>query len=115
MSPEIHAQPTSRQHLWGPLAPWLVFVVATWPLRAWIVDDAAISFAYAHNFATGHGLTSQPGVTAPLTMWSDGPALRPRPNGPTMGNARKPSSSAPGNMAQADVFRSPAAAPSRAA
>ncbi len=63
MSPEIHAQPTSRQHLWGPLAPWLVFVVATWPLRAWIVDDAAISFAYAHNFATGHGLTSQPGVT----------------------------------------------------
>lgn len=29
--------------------------------RTWIVDDAAISFAFAKNLAEGHGLTCQPG------------------------------------------------------
>ncbi|MBL8749914.1 MAG: hypothetical protein JNK78_12190 [Planctomycetes bacterium] len=29
---------------------------------AWIVDDAAISFAYARNLAAGHGPAAQPGV-----------------------------------------------------
>lgn len=30
----------------------------------WIVDDAGITFAYARNLATGHGLLSQPGAAA---------------------------------------------------
>lgn len=29
---------------------------------SWIVDDAAISFAYARNLAAGHGLVAQPGA-----------------------------------------------------
>lgn len=31
-------------------------------LGTWIVDDAGISFAYARNLATGHGLVAQPGL-----------------------------------------------------
>lgn len=34
------------------------------PLRDWIVDDAAISMAYARNWSEGHGLVAQPGAGA---------------------------------------------------
>ncbi len=44
------------------LAPLLVYVLHTLPLRAWIIDDAGISYAYARNLAQGYGLTAQPGL-----------------------------------------------------
>ncbi len=37
----------------------------------WLIDDAAISFAYARNFIHGHGLVSQPGVP-PVEGYSNG-------------------------------------------
>ncbi len=42
--------------------PLFVFVLHALCFRAWIVDDAGISFVYARNLATGHGLVSQPGM-----------------------------------------------------
>lgn len=44
------------------LLPLLVFLVHASFHAGWIIDDAGISFAYARNLATGHGLVSQPGV-----------------------------------------------------
>ena len=41
--------------------PMVVFVAHSSLFWGWIVDDAGISFAYARNFADGHGLVSQPG------------------------------------------------------
>ena len=40
----------------------LVFVLHVTLFGRWIADDAGISFAYARNLATGHGLVSQPGA-----------------------------------------------------
>ena len=39
-------------------------------LGEWLVDDAGITFAYARNLGSGHGLVSQPGV-APLEGFSN--------------------------------------------
>lgn len=44
------------------LAPILVFTLHSITFGTWIVDDAAISFAYSHNLAFGHGLVAQPGA-----------------------------------------------------
>jgi hypothetical protein len=43
------------------IVPFVAFAVAAFPLSAWIVDDALISFAYARNLADGAGFVSQPG------------------------------------------------------
>lgn len=37
------------------------FLAHSWVFRAWIVDDAGISFAYAKHLAQGQGLVGQPG------------------------------------------------------
>ena len=42
--------------------PLLVFALHVTLFGTWIDDDAGISFAYARNLATGHGLVSQPGA-----------------------------------------------------
>ena len=39
-----------------------VFVIHALLFRAWLIDDAGISLAYARNLANGYGLTAQPGV-----------------------------------------------------
>ena len=52
----------TRAVLWGALAALALYVGHAALLGAWIVDDAGISFAYARNLATGHGLVSQPGA-----------------------------------------------------
>lgn len=44
----------------GPLVLYGLHGLVLWP---WINDDAGISFAYARNLASGHGLVSQPGMT----------------------------------------------------
>ncbi len=44
------------------LVPFMIFAFNTLPLDNWIIDDAGISFAYARNLASGHGLVSQPGM-----------------------------------------------------
>lgn len=41
---------------------FVVYLVLCIPLRDWLVDDAAISMAYAANWTAGHGLVAQPGV-----------------------------------------------------
>lgn len=40
--------------------PLVIFGLHTALVNGWIVDDAAITFAYARNLADGHGLVSQP-------------------------------------------------------
>lgn len=42
--------------------PVVVFVLHAVLFGTWLMDDAGISFAYARNLATGHGLVSQPGA-----------------------------------------------------
>ena len=44
------------------LGPLIVYLVTTWPLWEWIVDDAGITFSYARSLAQGHGLVAQPGL-----------------------------------------------------
>ncbi|MFZ5980770.1 MAG: hypothetical protein ACOYVF_09080 [Candidatus Zixiibacteriota bacterium] len=44
------------------LVPFALYLLMTWPLRDWLVDDAGVTFAYARNLAQGHGLVSQPGA-----------------------------------------------------
>ena len=44
------------------LAPLLIYILHTLPLKAWVVDDAGISYVYARNLAQGYGLTAQPGL-----------------------------------------------------
>ncbi len=47
---------------WAVLAvPCLLYVLHALVFRSWIVDDAAISFAYARSLAQGFGLVAQPG------------------------------------------------------
>jgi len=57
-------------------AGWLFFV--TLPPFGWLVgrfehliDDAFISFRYAHNWAAGHGLSYNPGVGEPVEGFSN--------------------------------------------
>jgi hypothetical protein len=47
-----------------------VYAAAALPLRHWLVDDAAISMAYAANWAAGASLVAQPGI-APVEGYSD--------------------------------------------
>ena len=54
----------------GWLAPLLVYLAHSLLYAGWIVDDAAISFAYARNAAAGHGLVAYPG-TAPVEGFSN--------------------------------------------
>jgi len=42
------------------LVAFALYLVATTPLRHWIVDDAGVSFAYARSLASNRGLVSQP-------------------------------------------------------
>lgn len=45
-----------------PIVALTVYALLAYPLRAWLVDDAAISMAYAANWTAGHGLVAQPGL-----------------------------------------------------
>jgi hypothetical protein len=40
----------------------VAFALHAAALGDWLIDDAGISFAYARNLATGHGLVAQPGA-----------------------------------------------------
>src|SRR5687768_7895791 len=42
--------------------PIFLYLMHAIRFGVWIVDDAAITFAYARNFAYGYGLVSQPGA-----------------------------------------------------
>jgi len=42
--------------------PLLLYGRLSLMLSHWLIDDAGISFVYARNLATGHGLVSQPGM-----------------------------------------------------
>ena len=42
---------------------FVIYLIATWPLRGWIIDDAGITFAYAKSLALGYGLVAQPGAS----------------------------------------------------
>ncbi|MEM7199813.1 MAG: hypothetical protein AAF628_06075 [Planctomycetota bacterium] len=41
---------------------WCAFLAFARPLQGWLVDDAAITFAYAENLAHGHGLVAHPAL-----------------------------------------------------
>lgn len=58
----LHEVDVTRAVLWSALAALALYVGHAALLGTWIVDDAGISFAYARNLATGHGLVSQPGA-----------------------------------------------------
>jgi hypothetical protein len=50
---------------WPAVAvPFAVFLAHAALFGGWIIDDAAIGFAYARNLAAGHGLVAQPGAEA---------------------------------------------------
>ena len=52
-----------RVLLLAPVALALAaYLILAYPLRNWLVDDAAISLAYAINWSSGHGLVSQSGM-----------------------------------------------------
>ena len=44
------------------MIPFALYVAFAALVGTWIIDDAGISYAYARNFASGHGFVSQPGV-----------------------------------------------------
>jgi hypothetical protein len=52
------------------LIPIVVFTLHALSFGVWIIDDAAISFAYSRNLATGHGLVAQLG-DAPIEGYSN--------------------------------------------
>jgi hypothetical protein len=52
------------------LAPLAVYLVCAALLGDWLIDDSGISYAYARNWAAGHGLVSQPG-RPPVEGFSD--------------------------------------------
>ena len=69
MTIAVAADPTARATWppavlhWAPVAlAFAAYLALAFPLRGWIVDDAAISMAYAANWVAGHGLVSQPGM-----------------------------------------------------
>ncbi len=63
---ETVERPENLRHQWRDilvvLIPLALYVALAYPLRAWLIDDAGITFAYARNLALGHGLVSQPGA-----------------------------------------------------
>ncbi|MGH8015371.1 MAG: hypothetical protein ACREBV_04195, partial [Candidatus Zixiibacteriota bacterium] len=44
------------------ILPLTLCFILSIPLFGWVIDDAGISFVYARNMASGHGLVSQPGL-----------------------------------------------------
>ena len=60
----------NRLARFGCLVPAVVFVLHALVFGGWIHDDAGISFAYAKNFADGHGLVAQP-QAVPLEDFSN--------------------------------------------
>jgi hypothetical protein len=50
--------------------PCVLFLVQAAWLGGWLIDDAGITFAYARNLASGHGLVAQPGQV-PVEGFSD--------------------------------------------
>ena len=72
---EIALKPSSRSNERGRdiaavAAAFATYVLLCIPLRDWLVDDAAISMAYAANWTAGHGLVAQPG-SAPVEGYSN--------------------------------------------
>lgn len=74
---------------WHVLLPFGLFVLHSLPLAGWLVDDAAISFAYTRNLVHGHGLIAQVGAepvegfSNPLWTFLVAPAFLGDPNDPT--------------------------------
>lgn len=60
----------AARRLWPLLIPLAVFVLHALLFGGWIIDDAAISYVYARNLATGHGLIAQFG-DAPVEGYSN--------------------------------------------
>ena len=60
----------AARRLWPVLIPLGVFVLHALLFGRWIIDDAAISYVYARNLATGHGLIAQLG-DAPVEGYSN--------------------------------------------
>jgi len=58
----------SSQLSW--LLPWGLYLLHAACYAGWVVDDAAISFAYSRSFATGAGWVAQPG-TPPVEAFSN--------------------------------------------
>lgn len=52
------------------LVPSIIFGLHSFVFGSWVIDDAAISFAYARNLAAGNGLVAQPG-TMPVEGFSN--------------------------------------------
>ena len=83
-------QSESRLFPWHVFLPFIVFMLHSLLFRAWLVDDAGISFAYARNFIHGHGLVSQPGVgpvegfSNPLWTFLISPLFLSNPTDPTL-------------------------------
>jgi hypothetical protein len=61
---------TSLSKATGFLILICVFLAHAFSFGTWIIDDAAISFAYARNLALGHGLVPQVG-SAPVEGYSN--------------------------------------------
>jgi hypothetical protein len=73
-TPQVHSRPEPRRGWRLPSRraagtatltlglPLLVFAVHARRYGRWIVDDAAISYAYARSIADGHGVVQQPGA-----------------------------------------------------
>lgn len=55
---------------WKLVVPIAIFLFHTALFWTWIIDDAGITFAYAQNFADGHGLVAQPG-SEPIEAYSN--------------------------------------------
>ncbi len=66
LAPLVNARPrTGGRALALPIAVALgsgLYLAAAAPLRAWLIDDAGISFAYARDIAAGYGPVGQPGA-----------------------------------------------------
>jgi hypothetical protein len=70
-SKKINSLRKSSNITWlAVMVPTLIFVCHAYFFRAWIIDDAGISFAYARNLARGYGLVAQPG-SAPVEGYSN--------------------------------------------
>jgi hypothetical protein len=50
------------QDIVAVFVPMLLYFILSIKLFDWLIDDAGISFVYARNLASGHGLVTQPGV-----------------------------------------------------
>ncbi len=68
MKPAVHRPDTaSALGVVGVVLLWFTAALAFW----FVCDDAYISFRYARNWASGHGLGFNPGETAPVEGYSN--------------------------------------------